>query len=106
MEAKLFEKDSKHIGLLKVRSEMTFSGYVGEEQISNEWIETGDYALIRNRNLYLVGRKSDRLIIGGVNVYPSEIEQRVMNIEGVSEAIVIGEPHHKFGEIAVLCIQE
>ena len=25
-----------------------------------------------------------------------------MNIEGVSEAIVIGEPHHKFGEIAVL----
>ena len=102
MEAKLFEKDSKHIGLLKVRSEMTFSGYVGEEQISNEWIETGDYALIRNRNLYLVGRKSDRLIIGGVNVYPSEIEQRVMNIEGVSEAIVIGEPHHKFGEIAVL----
>ncbi|RIM38201.1 long-chain fatty acid--CoA ligase [Staphylococcus capitis] len=102
VEAKLFEKDSKHIGLLKVRSEMTFSGYVGEEQISNEWIETGDYALIRNRNLYLVGRKSDRLIIGGVNVYPSEIEQRVMNIEGVSEAIVIGEPHHKFGEIAVL----
>ena len=76
VEAKLFEKDSKHIGLLKVRSEMTFSGYVGEEQISNEWIETGDYALIRNRNLYLVGRKSDRLIIGGVNVYPSEIEQR------------------------------
>ena len=36
------------------------------------------------------------LIIGGVEI------ERVMNIEGVSEAIVIGEPHHKFGEIAVL----
>lgn len=102
VEAKLFEKDSKHIGLLKVRSDMTFSGYVGDEQFQDAWIETGDYALIKNRNLYLVGRKSDRLIIGGVNVYPNEIEQRVMNIEGVNEVIVIGQPHHKFGEIAVL----
>ena len=101
MEAKLFEKDSKHIGLLKVRSEMTFSDMLVKNKFQMSGLRQR-LCTTRNRNLYLVGRKSDRLIIGGVNVYPSEIEQRVMNIEGVSEAIVIGEPHHKFGEIAVL----
>ena len=81
---------------------MTFSGYVNSEYDTEGWIETGGYAYIQRRNLFLVRRKSDRIIVGDVNVYPSEIERLIMNIEGVKEAIVIGEPHHKFGEIAVL----
>ncbi|MEJ7173734.1 AMP-binding protein [Staphylococcus caprae] len=102
VEIQLLEQDSNQIGLLMVRSDMTFSGYVNEHVVDETWIETGDYAYIENRNLYLVGRKSDRLIVGGVNVYPSEIERLVMKLNCVEEAIIIGQPHHKFGEILVL----
>ena len=102
VDIRLLDSHPNGFGLSSVRSNMTFSGYVNSEYDTEGWIETGDYAYIQHRNLFLVGRKSDRIIVGGVNVYPSEIERLIMNIEGVKEAIVIEEPHHKFGEISVL----
>ena len=48
---------------------MIYSGYVDVEVVQpHSWIETGDYAYIQNNQLYLVSRKSDRLIIG-VKIY-------------------------------------
>ena len=82
---------------------MIFSGYVNQSVVLPEtWIKTGDYAYIKDNQLYLVSRQNERLIIGGKNVYPQVIEQMIKNIDGVEEAIVIGEPHPRFGEIAVL----
>ena len=99
----LEEKDKNHIGLLNVKSNMIFSGYVNQSVVLPEtWIKTGDYAYIKDNQLYLVSRQNERLIIGGKNVYPQVIEQMIKNIDGVEEAIVIGEPHPRFGEIAVL----
>ena len=43
---------------------MIYSGYVDVEVVQPHRIETGDYAYIQNNQLYLVSRKSDRLIIG------------------------------------------
>lgn len=99
----LKDQDVNGIGELEVKSNMTFSGYVNRHIVTaDSWIETGDYAYIKDDQLYLVSRKSERLIIGGKNVYPNAIEQQVKALEGIEEAIVIGEPHHRFGEIAVL----
>ena len=62
-------QDDRKIGLLKVQSNMIYSGYVDVEVVQpHSWIETGDYAYIQNNQLYLVSRKSDRLIIG-VKIY-------------------------------------
>ena len=50
---------------MKVQSNMIYSGYVDVGVVQpHSWIETGDYAYIQNNQLYLVSRKSDRLIIG------------------------------------------
>ncbi|GGG98762.1 long-chain fatty acid--CoA ligase [Staphylococcus pragensis] len=99
----LEEQDKDQIGLLHVKSNMTFSGYVNRKVIQPEsWIETGDYAYIKDQYLYLVSRKSERLIIGGKNIYPTAVEQRVKQLDGIDEAVMIGEPHTRFGEIAVL----
>lgn len=84
---------------------MTFSGYVNDENELHDyqWISTGDYAHIDEKQcLYLRGRVGSRLIIGGKNVYPAKIESEVTKIHGINEAIVIGQQHDKFGEIAVL----
>ena len=56
----------------------------------------------KRQHLFLVGRESDRIIVGGINVYPTAIESLIMDIEGIDEALVIGIPHAKFGEIAIL----
>lgn len=98
-------KDEEGIGRLYVRSNMTFSGYVNDENELHDyqWISTGDYAHIDEKQcLYLRGRVGSRLIIGGKNVYPAKIESEVTKIHGINEAIVIGQQHDKFGEIAVL----
>lgn len=57
---------------------MIFSGYVNQSVILPEtWIKTGDYAYIKDNQLYLVSRQNERLIIGGKNVYPQVIEQMI-----------------------------
>ena len=78
---------------MKVQSNMIYSGYVDVEVVQpHRRIETGDYAYIQNNQLYLVSRKSDRLIIGGKNIYPNVIERQVKSLDGIEEAVVVGEP--------------
>ncbi len=43
---------------------MVFSGYVGQSNQEGSWIKTGDFAYIKNQHLFLVGRESDRIIVG------------------------------------------
>ena len=56
---------------------MIFSGYVNQSVVLQTWIKTGDYAYIKDNQLYLVSRQNERLIIGGKNVYPQIIEQMI-----------------------------
>jgi long-chain acyl-CoA synthetase len=48
--------------------------------------------------LTLAGRPGDLVITGGVNVYPAEVERRLLDDEGVAEAVVFGVPDDDFGE--------
>ncbi|OEL03446.1 acyl-CoA synthetase [Staphylococcus succinus] len=99
----LINQDEKGVGLLNIQSNMAFSGYVGEEDLEKEWIETGDFASLDKQGyLFLHGRKYDRMIIGGRNVYPTEVERVAQSYEYFDEVLVIGVPHAKFGEISVL----
>ncbi len=64
------------------------------------WLRTGDLGRIDDDGyLYLVGRKGDRIIRGGENVYPLEVEQVLAEHPGVREAVVVGVPDRRFGEI-------
>ena len=48
--------------------------------------------------LYIVDRKRDLVIVSGFNVFPSEVEQALVQSPGVAEAAVIGVPHPYTGE--------
>jgi long-chain acyl-CoA synthetase len=48
--------------------------------------------------LFLVGRKHDTIISGGVNVYPQEVEQVLTSHPAVAEALVYGAAHDEWGE--------
>lgn len=64
-----------------------------------EWLKTGDLARMdEDGYIWVVDRKKDLIISGGVNIYPKEIEEMILQFEGVTEVAVIGVPHPEWGE--------
>ncbi len=64
------------------------------------WLYTGDVARMDDDGYcYIVQRKKDMIIVGGFNVYPSEVESVLFAHPGVMEAAVIGVPHDYYGEV-------
>ena len=47
--------------------------------------------------LYLVDRKNDMIITGGMNVYSSEVENIISQIDGVDQVAVVGVPGSGLG---------
>ena len=69
------------------------------EAFSDGWLHTGDMArLDEDGYLYIMDRKKDMIITGGMNVFPREIEKVVVEHESVSNAAVIGVPDDYWGE--------
>jgi O-succinylbenzoic acid--CoA ligase len=69
------------------------------------WLHTGDLAREDSEgHLWITGRRSDRIISGGVNVDFSEVEAALMAHPWVKEAAVVGIPDEEWGErvVAVL----
>lgn len=63
------------------------------------WLKTGDLARIdEDGYIWIVDRKKDVIFSGGVNIYPKEIEDRMLSYEGIFEVAVIGVPHPEWGE--------
>lgn len=63
------------------------------------WRRTGDLGLIDAEGyLHLHGRINDRIIRGGENIYPSEIEAALSSHPSVREAVVVGVPDRRWGE--------
>jgi long-chain acyl-CoA synthetase len=48
--------------------------------------------------LYLAGRTSEVIIVGGVNIYPTEVENVLLSHPAISDACVVGIPNDEYGE--------
>ena len=81
-----------------------FDGYLDDpaktaEALRGDYCSVGDMALRDERGfIHLVDRKSNMIISGGENVYPSELENLLGRYPGVKDVAVIGVPHDKWGE--------
>lgn len=95
------------VGEICIRTAANILGYWGDPAATaraldaERWYRTGDFGAIRDGLLYVEGRRSDLIIRGGENIYPAEIENRLMEHPGVSEAAVVGVPHPQLGEEVV-----
>jgi fatty-acyl-CoA synthase len=92
------------VGELFSRTPYAFDGYWQNpektaEAFRGEWCSVGDMAR-RDENgfIQLVDRKSNMIISGGENIYPSEVEGVIGSCPGVKDVAVVGVPHDKWGE--------
>lgn len=69
------------------------------EALRDGWYHTGDVAYVDEGGyFYLVDRKVDMIISGGENIYPREIENVLLGMDGIADVAVIGVPDEKWGE--------
>ena len=92
------------IGELAVRG-YNMAGYYRNEEKTREvldedgWLYTGDLAKFYDEeNISIVGRCKDMIIRGGFNVYPSDIEECIMQMENIQNVAVVGRDHEILGE--------
>ncbi|MFD1739674.1 class I adenylate-forming enzyme family protein [Bacillus salitolerans] len=72
-----------------------------EEAMLDGWLRTGDLGKVdKDGYFWIVDRKKDLIISGGVNIYPKEIEEALLGHPQISEVAVVGVPHPEWGETA------
>lgn len=86
------------------RNPSLMSCYLGSEEATAKvfaggWFHTGDLGYLDQEGfLYLIGRKGDMIISGGMNIYPAEIETTLMSHPDVLDCAVVGEPDSRWGQ--------
>lgn len=69
------------------------------EAVRDGWLYTGDVAYYdEDGYMFIIDRKKDIIISGGINIYPREIEEVLAKHPAVLESCVIGVPHEVWGE--------
>ena len=92
------------VGEICARGDNVFSGYINQDDLTNEvlahgWFHTGDLGYLDDDGyLYLKDRKQDMIVTGGENVYSSEVEAMLNRHPDVLEVAVIGIPDEIYGE--------
>ncbi len=94
------------VGELCFRGPHVSSGYWSNSEATAEaydgdgWFHTGDLAQCDAEGFfYIVGRRKQMFISGGVNIYPVEIESVLAEHPAVADAAVVGVPHPTWGEV-------
>jgi fatty-acyl-CoA synthase len=88
-----------------------FAGYYDNPEANAKafrdgWFRTGDLGHMDEEGfIYITGRASDMYISGGSNIYPREIEEKILTHPAVGEVAVLGVPDPFWGEVGVaVCV--
>jgi fatty-acyl-CoA synthase len=54
--------------------------------------------------VFIAERRTDLIVSGGMNVYPSEVEQCIAAMPGVADVAVVGMPHERWGQTVVAAV--
>ena len=93
------------VGELSVRGPQVMLGYFGHPEetaavLQDGWFRTGDVAKIdADGYAYIVDRKKDMVNVGGMKVYPREVEEVLFQHPAVADAAAIGVPDPEHGEV-------
>jgi fatty-acyl-CoA synthase len=101
----------RETGEICVCGPAVFAGYYNNPKANakafrNGWFRTGDLGYLDAEGfLYITGRASDMYISGGSNVYPREIEEKILAHPAVAEVAIVGVPDRVWGEVGIaVCV--
>ena len=96
------------IGQILIQGSSVMDGYLNQPEsnpIQDGWLHTGDLGYLDGEGyLYVVSRRSDLIISGGENIYPTEIESILLSHPAIAEACVVGICDREWGEIVAAVI--
>jgi fatty-acyl-CoA synthase len=93
------------VGEIVVLSPACTVGYFGQPEATAEtyrdgWMRTGDLGRVDSEGFFHVaGRAKEMVIVGGLNVYPAEVERVLLDLDAVAEVAVVGVPDPEWGEV-------
>lgn len=99
------------VGEICIRGPQVMEGYwhrpkeTADVMLPGGWLRTGDIGRMdEDGYVFIEDRKKDMILVSGFNVYPNELEDVVVEMDGVLEAAAIGIPHERSGEIVKMFI--
>jgi len=98
------------VGEVITRSDLVMRGYWNqpertEEVMKGGWLHTGDIGYMDEEGyLFLVDRKHDKIITGGLNVFPREVEEVLARHEAIAQAAVFGVKDQYWGEAVTAAV--
>lgn len=98
------------VGELEIQGPLLFKGYLDRPDetaaaFNDGWFRTGDLARRDAAgNYFIVDRKKDLILRGGMNVYPREVEEVLYQHSAVAEAAVFGRPDDLLGEVVCAAV--
>ncbi len=94
------------VGEICIRGPQVMEGYwqrpveTADVMLPGGWLRSGDIGRMDDDGYtFIEDRKKDMILVSGFNVYPNEIENVIVELEGVLEAAAIGLPDERSGEI-------
>jgi O-succinylbenzoic acid--CoA ligase len=93
-------------GRIEVRGPMRMHGYAGEVPLDPQaWFDTGDVGAIDDQGyLHVGGRADERIVTGGDNVDPAEVERVLEAFAGVAAAAVFGVADATWGQVVAAAL--
>ncbi|MFB9596310.1 fatty acyl-AMP ligase [Saccharothrix longispora] len=81
-------RGEREVGQLRVRGEAVTPGYLTVDgplatQDADGWLDTGDEGYLVDGQVVVCGRRKDVIIMGGRNIYPTDIERAALSVPGV-----------------------
>ena len=113
LKHRLVDSDGKacppgKVGELRLKGPSVTTGYWNQPEATAKafdeegWFRSGDLAYVDEDGfIFLVDRLKDMFISGGENVYPTEVENVIAELDVVSEAAVIAIPDPQWGEVGL-----
>lgn len=99
----------EHPRALRLRGPMLMAGYANPARrpgdgLRDGWLVTSDLGCVdADGAVHVLGRADDVLVIGGVNVLPAAVEDRLARAPGVDAVAVVGVPHPVWGRTLAAC---
>jgi acyl-CoA synthetase (AMP-forming)/AMP-acid ligase II len=87
--------------LLYIKSSSSMLGYLNATNPIDDdgWMNTGDVVEEKDGLIKIVGRQSDVINVGGQKVFPTEVEEVLLELSQVSEASVFSIKHPVLGQV-------